>query len=71
MNSARRTRAKPSGFTWTHGSYEDKAVAFNLSELLLPRQEMQFGMSIMNSGFASLVAPSGIKQRPSCEGFGK
>lgn len=39
MNSPkfRSTRAKPSGFTWTHGSYEDKAVAFNLSELLAPQ----------------------------------
>lgn len=39
MNSPRfrRTRAKPSGFTWTHGSYEDKAAAFNLSELLAPQ----------------------------------
>lgn len=74
MNSPRfrRTRAKPSGFTWTHGSYQDKAAAFNLSELLAP----QTGDAVWNvhdelGVFALLVGPSGIKQRPSCEGFGR
>lgn len=39
MNSPkfRRIRAKPSGFTWTRGSYQVKAAAFNLSEFLAPQ----------------------------------